>query len=334
MLPLAQLPRKAHFHAALAAGRGTHQHFGAVPEPQVVAAQGLPQRFVFQETNFRQAARPAVGAGGEGQTGAKVLVVARPGVGGRRVEQVFEAGAEHAVGRVAHFEAAHRALGPAGGPGEDAPPHGVGPGQDFSLNGGQPGAGHRGVGVDAGDDAGRAADLLQAGAGGVHQQAAGPAHVGFGRRQAQLGRVQRQVRKAAGLLAHHVGGAVGAVIGQYDDFEAVGRQRLAAQAGLGGQGSQRGGQVGHLVFGRDDDAGQQAGVRGRQLPVQLPGAAALGRRGQQAKERKGGSGSGLVGGKKASGSSVVHRQGVRRPPRKDKVQLKISGQEAGLALLV
>ena len=48
----AQLPRQAHLGPALAPGRGEHLHVRALPEQQIVPAQGLAQGFVFEKTDF------------------------------------------------------------------------------------------------------------------------------------------------------------------------------------------------------------------------------------------------------------------------------------------
>ena len=62
--------------------------------------------------------------------------------------------------------------------GQDAATHGISSGGNFGLDGGQPSGCDARVGIGAGDDAGGLARLFEPGAGLVHQQAAGAAHVG------------------------------------------------------------------------------------------------------------------------------------------------------------
>jgi len=63
--PFAQLPREAHLHVAVLAGRDVH-HAEAVAQAQIVAAQLLAQGLVFEIVYHEQAPNAAVGAGGEG----------------------------------------------------------------------------------------------------------------------------------------------------------------------------------------------------------------------------------------------------------------------------
>ena len=62
--------------------------------PKSCRRKAWHKRFIFQKPYFGQAAHLPVGAGREGQAGPKMLVMARPGVNWRWVNQVFEAGAE------------------------------------------------------------------------------------------------------------------------------------------------------------------------------------------------------------------------------------------------
>ena len=89
-LPVAELAGETDLGAAVEAGGGVDVDVGGMAETGADFAEGVDEGYVFERLDGGQAAGAAVDFGSAGEGCAEMLEVARPGVGGVGVEEVFE----------------------------------------------------------------------------------------------------------------------------------------------------------------------------------------------------------------------------------------------------
>ena len=188
-------------------------------EAGVRAAEGVDEGYVFKGLDGGEAAGAGVDGGGAGEGGSEVLEVAGPGVGGVGIEEAFEAGDQALVAAVAlvGFEGSGVEVGYVFRLEVDGAAYGFGSGVDGVEVGGDPVGGDEGVGVGGEDDG--VGDGLEAVPGGVHEETAGGADVGFFRGEGAFGEVEIGVVVFDGVDG--LGGGVGAVVEEDDDFVEV-----------------------------------------------------------------------------------------------------------------
>jgi hypothetical protein len=167
--------------------------------------------------------------------------MARPDIEGIRVERAFVSRAQDAVAIVAAIgkPGARFQTGDLPRAGKNAPAHGIRPGSDLPQRGRHPAGRNHRIAVRGGDHSARAPQQREAAAGFIHDEPPRRADVRVRLGQPGFNDVQPHPGMIGAETPRNLGGAIGAVVGQDENLEAVGIERGACEIHLTGQRAER-----------------------------------------------------------------------------------------------